>query len=155
MVSFVITNVNKTKLPVTAGFTIARCSCRLWKMDHASCFTASENNLNWNSPTSHEKVPRERESERRSPEGERKGELATVSQKIWFVHTKGNTIYWKMTFRKSNLIDNRPSWRRLRLYVKFGFRGDQIGTENLFQPSKQTDSFDVILPKKKFSTSQG
>ena len=26
-------------------------------------------------------------------------------------------------------------------------QGDQIGTENLFQPSKQTGSFDVILAK--------
>ena len=28
------------------------------------------------------------------------------------------------------------------------FSGGQIGTENLFQPSKQTDSFDVILVKR-------
>ena len=27
-------------------------------------------------------------------------------------------------------------------------QGDQIGTENLFQPSKQTGSFDVILAKR-------
>ena len=50
-----------------------------------------------------------------------------------------------MTFRKSKLIDNRLSWHPLRLCVKFGSQGDQIGTENLFQPSKQTGSFDVIL----------
>ena len=50
-----------------------------------------------------------------------------------------------MTFRKSKLIDNRPSWHPLRLCVKFGSQGDQIGTENLFQPSMQTGSFDVIL----------
>ena len=53
-----------------------------------------------------------------------------------------------MTFRKSKLIDNRPSWHPLRLCVKFGSQGDQIGTENLFQPSKQTGSFDVILIKR-------
>ena len=50
-----------------------------------------------------------------------------------------------MTLRKSKLIDNRSSWHPLRLCDKFGFQGDQIGTENLFQPSKQTGSFDVIL----------
>ena len=50
-----------------------------------------------------------------------------------------------MTLRKSKLIDNRSSWHPLRLCDKFGSRGDQIGTENLFQPSKQTGSFDVIL----------
>ena len=53
-----------------------------------------------------------------------------------------------MTFRKSKLIDNRPSWHPLRLCVKFGSQGDQIGTENLFQPSKQTGSFVVILAKR-------
>ena len=64
---------------------------------------------------------------------------------LYFVQTKGNTIGWKMTFRKSKLIDNRPSWHPLRLCVKFGSQGDQIGSENLFQPSMQTGSFDVIL----------
>ena len=53
-----------------------------------------------------------------------------------------------MTFRKSKLIDNRPSWHPLRLCVKFGSQEDQIGTENLFQPSMQTGSFDVILAKR-------
>ena len=53
-----------------------------------------------------------------------------------------------MTFRKSKLIDNRPTWLPLRLCDKFGSQGDQIGTENLFQPSKQTGSFDVILEKR-------
>ena len=53
-----------------------------------------------------------------------------------------------MTFRKSKLIDNRPSWHPLRLYDKFGSQGDQDGTENLFQTSKQTGSFDVILAKR-------
>ena len=46
------------------------------------------------------------------------------------------------------MIDNRPSWHPLRLCVKFGSQGDQIGTENLFQPSMQTGSFDVILAKR-------
>ena len=50
---------------------------------------------------------------------------------LYFAQTKGNTIGWKMTFRKSKLIDNRPSWHPLRLCVKFGSQGDQIGTENL------------------------
>ena len=50
-----------------------------------------------------------------------------------------------MTFRKSKLIDNRPSWHPLCLCFKFGSQRDQIGTENLFQPSMQTGSFDVIL----------
>ena len=53
-----------------------------------------------------------------------------------------------MTFRKSKLIDNRLSWQPLRLCVRFGSQGDQIGTENLFQPSKQTGSFDVIRAKR-------
>ena len=46
------------------------------------------------------------------------------------------------------MIDNRPSWHPLRLCVKFGSQGDQIGTENLFQPSMQTGSFDVIVAKR-------
>ena len=50
-----------------------------------------------------------------------------------------------MTFRKSKLIDNRLSWHPLRLC---GSQENQIGTENLFQPSKQTGSFDVILEKR-------
>ena len=41
------------------------------------------------------------------------------------------------------MIDNRLSWHPLRLCVKFGSQGDQIGTENLFQPSKQMGLFDV------------
>ena len=53
-----------------------------------------------------------------------------------------------MTFRKTKLIDNRPSWHLLRRRVKFGSQGDQIGTDNLFQPSKQTGSFDAILAKR-------
>ena len=53
-----------------------------------------------------------------------------------------------MTFLKSKLIDNRPSWHPLRPCVKFGSQGDQIGTENLFQPSMQTGSFDVIFAKR-------
>ena len=53
-----------------------------------------------------------------------------------------------MTFRKTKLIDNRPSWHLLRLFDKFGFQGDQIGTENLFQRSMQTGSFVVILAKR-------
>ena len=33
------------------------------------------------------------------------------------------------------------------LCVKFGSKGDHAGTQNLFQPSKQTGSFDVIVAK--------
>ena len=33
------------------------------------------------------------------------------------------------------------------LHVKFGSQEDHIGTKNLFQPSKQMGSFDVILTK--------
>jgi len=39
---------------------------------------------------------------------------------LYFAQTKGNTIGWKMTFRKTKLIDNRPSWHLLRQCVKFG-----------------------------------
>ena len=53
-----------------------------------------------------------------------------------------------MTFRKSKLIDNRPSWHPLRLCVKFGSQGDQIGTENFVQPSMQTGSLVIILAKR-------
>ena len=53
-----------------------------------------------------------------------------------------------MMFRKSKLIDNRPSWHPLHLCVKFGSQGDQIGTKNLFQPSMQMGLFDVILTKR-------
>ena len=53
-----------------------------------------------------------------------------------------------MTFRKPKLIDNRPSWHPLRLCVKFGYQGNQIGTENLLQLSMHTGSFDVILAKR-------
>ena len=53
-----------------------------------------------------------------------------------------------MTFRKSKLTDNRSSWHPLRLCVKGGSQGDQIGTDNLFQPSKQTGSFEAILTKR-------
>ena len=57
---------------------------------------------------------------------------------LYFAQTKVNTIGWKMTFRKTKLIDNSPSWHLFRLCVKFGSQRDQTGTENLFQPSKQT-----------------
>ena len=46
------------------------------------------------------------------------------------------------------MIDNWPSWHPLRLCVKFGSQGDQIGTENLVQRSMQTGSFVVILAKR-------
>ena len=115
-----------------------------------------------------------------------------------FAQTKGNTIGWKMTFRKLKLSDNRPSrpalnfrgkCRNTMLFspktrvmsaiaeltpkkktgrgrrslspsvrdncrlcgcsfkVKFGPQARHIGTENLFQPSKQKGSFGVILAK--------
>ena len=76
------------------------------------------------------------------PRGAEERELATIPYKFSFV------LRWKMTFRKSKLIENRLSWHPLRLCVKFDSQGDQIGTENLFQPSMQTGSFDVILAKR-------
>ena len=99
------------------------------------------------------RVSRERATERASGEaarGRRKESLqpSLTNFHLYFAQTKGNTIGWKMTFRKSKLIDNRLSWHPLRLCVKFGSQGDQIGTENLFQPSRQMGSFDVILVKR-------
>ena len=61
-----------------------------------------------------------------------------IKYHLYFTQTKGNTIGWKMTLEKTKLIDNRPSWHPLRLCDKFGSQGDQIGTKNVFQPSKQT-----------------
>ena len=123
-------------------------------------------------------------------EGPAKGELATIPCKfsLYFTQTKGNTIGWKMTFRKLKLSDNRPSRPTLNFRgkcrntmlcyeltpkkksgrgrkslspsvrdncrlcgcsfkVKFGSQARHIGTENLFQPSKQKGSFGVILAK--------
>ena len=37
---------------------------------------------------------------------------------LYFAQMKGNTISWKVTFRKSKLIDNMPSWPALN------FRGN-------------------------------
>ena len=86
------------------------------------------------------RVSRERASEWRSREGQGKESLqrSLIKFHLYFAQTKGNTIGWKMTFRKTKLIDNRPSWHPLRLCDKFGSQGDQIGTKNVFQPSKQT-----------------
>ena len=86
------------------------------------------------------RVSRERASERRSREGQRKGELATIYHKISFVlrSDEGKYHWLKNDVPEIKLIDNRPSWHLLRQRVKFGSRGDQIGTDNLFQPSKQT-----------------
>ena len=36
---------------------------------------------------------------------------------LYFAQTKGNTIGWKMTFRKLKLIDNRPSRPALNIFV--------------------------------------
>ena len=44
---------------------------------------------------------------------------------LYFAQTNWNTIGWKMTFRKTKLIDNRPSWHPLRLCDKYGSQGDQ------------------------------
>ena len=78
------------------------------------------------------RVSRERASEWRSREGQRKGGLqrSLIKFHLYFAETKGNTIGWKMTFRKTKLIDNRPSWHPLRLCDKFGSQGDQIGTKS-------------------------
>ena len=54
-----------------------------------------------------------------------------------------------MTFQKTKLIDNRPSWHPLHLRDKFGSQGDQIGTKNVFQPSKQTRGLiDLVIAKR-------
>ena len=55
-----------------------------------------------------------------------------------------------MTFPKTRVIDNRPSWHPLCLCDKFGSQGDQIGTKNVFQPSKQSrgGAFDLVLAKR-------
>ena len=39
MVSIISINMNKTELPATKGFTIVHC--RLWNINHASCFTGA------------------------------------------------------------------------------------------------------------------
>ena len=91
------------------------------------------------------RISRERASKRRSCEGHRKGELATIPYKFSFVLCPDEGKYH---WRKSKLIDNRPSWHPLHVCVKVGSEGDQIGTENLFQPSMQTGLFDVILAKR-------
>ena len=39
MVSIISINVNKTELPATKGFTTVHC--RLWNINHASCFTGA------------------------------------------------------------------------------------------------------------------
>ena len=85
------------------------------------------------------RVSRERaRGEAASGRGKERLQRSLIKFHLYFAQTKGNTIGWKMTFRKTKLIDYRPSWHPLRLCVKFGSQGDQIGTENLFQPSKQT-----------------
>ena len=48
--------------------------------------------------------------------------------------------------RKSISLSVRDNGR-FGLCVKFGSQGDHIGTENLFQLSNQSGSFDVILVK--------
>ena len=54
-----------------------------------------------------------------------------------------------MTFRKTKLIDNRPSWHPLRLCDKFGSQGDQIGTKKCFSlQSRRGGSFDLVLAKR-------
>ena len=87
----------------------------------------------WASETS---LPRTRERAAK-PRGAGKESLqqSLINFHLYFTQTKGNSNGWKMTFRNSKLIDNRPGWHPLRLCVKFGSQGDQIGTENLFQPN--------------------
>ena len=49
-----------------------------------------------------------------------------------------------MTFRKTKLIDNRPSWHPLRLCDKYGSQGDQ----GISPQSRRGDSFDLDLAKR-------
>ena len=39
MISIISINVNKTEIPATKGFTIVHC--RLWNINHTSCFTGA------------------------------------------------------------------------------------------------------------------
>ena len=76
------------------------------------------------------RVSRERASERRSREGQRKRSLATISPKISFVlrSDEGKYHWLKNDLPETKLIVNRPSWHLLRQRVKFGSQGDEIGT---------------------------
>ena len=67
-------------------------------------------------------VSRERASEWRSREGQRKGELATIPYKFSFVlHPDEGKYHWlKNDVPDIKLIDNRPNWHPLRLCVKSG-----------------------------------
>ena len=47
---------------------------------------------------------------------------SVINFSLYFAQTRGNTIGWKMTFWKSKLIDNRPSWPALN------FRGKRRNT---------------------------
>ena len=49
-----------------------------------------------------------------------------------------------MTFRKTKLIDNRPSWHPLRLCDKYGSQGDQ----GISPQSRRGGSFDLVLAKR-------
>ena len=47
---------------------------------------------------------------------------SVINFSLYFAQMRGNTIAWKMTFWKSKLIDNRPSWPALN------FRGKRRNT---------------------------
>ena len=54
-----------------------------------------------------------------------------------------------MTFRKTKLIDNRPSWHPLRLCYKFGSQGNQMVLRTCFSPQiRWGGSFDLVLARR-------
>ena len=105
------------------------------------------------------RVSRERASERRTREGQRKGELATISHKISFVLRPDEGKY---NWLKNDVPKNKFDWKQAKLAppsirqrVKFGSQGDQIGTDNLFQPSKQTRGLVWFSSRKENIASRG
>ena len=59
-------------------------------------------------------------AKRSGPRGaeERSLQRSLINFHSHFAQTKGNTIGWKMTFRKSKLIDNSPGWHPLNFREK-------------------------------------
>ena len=82
---------------------------------------------------------------KRAARGRRKESLqpSLTNFYLYFAHTKGNTIGWKMTFRKLKLIDNRPSRPALN------FRGKCRNTM-LFSP--KTFPFLFPVPRSRVSS---
>ena len=60
----------------------------------------------------------ERASKRHSSWGKESLQQSLINFHFYFAQTKGNTIGWKIMFRKSKLIDSRPGWHPLNLNRK-------------------------------------